>query len=128
MSGETFSTSDLRGRVLLVNFWATSCVVCLREMPRMIEAYRKFSPRGYEMVAVAMSYDHPNTVVDFARKRALPFKVALDPQGEIAKRFGDVSATPVSFLIDRQGRIVRRYIGEPDWAEFHEAVERALAS
>ena len=94
----------------------------------MVETYKKFAPRGYEMVAVAMSYDPPGTVVDFARKRGLPFKVALDPQGEIAKRFGGVHNTPVSFLIDRQGRIVHRYVGEPDWAEFHEAVERALGS
>lgn len=127
LSGETLSTADLRGRVLLVNFWATSCVVCVREMPRMAETYKKFAPRGYEMIAVAMSYDHPNQVADFAQRRALPFKVAVDASGEIARGFGNVRVTPTTFLIDRRGRIIKQYLGEPDWREFHALVEQALA-
>jgi peroxiredoxin len=128
LSGEKFSTSDLRGKVVLVNFWATSCVSCLKEMPRMIEAYRKFGPRGYEVVAVAMSYDHPNTVAEFTQRRALPFKIAVDTSGDIARSFGNVRVTPTSFLIDKHGRVVGQYVGHPDWAEFHIAVEKALAS
>jgi peroxiredoxin len=127
LSGQSLATSDLRGKVVLVNFWATSCVACVEEMPRMIEAWRKFSPRGYEMIAVAMSYDHPNLVADFAQSRALPFKVALDADGAVARGFGNVNATPTTFVLDRRGRILKRYLGEPDWAEFHALVERALA-
>jgi peroxiredoxin len=127
LSGEALATSDLRGKVVLVNFWATSCVVCVREMPRMVETYKKFAPRGYEMIAVAMSYDHPNQVADFVQRRALPFKVALDGSGEVARGFGDIRVTPTSFLIDRRGRVVKRYLGEPDWGEFHALVEKALA-
>jgi peroxiredoxin len=126
LSGSNLSTADLRGKVVLVNFWATSCVSCVEEMPKMVEAWRKFSPRGYQMVAVAMSYDHPNLVADFAQQRALPFEVALDADGALARSFGNVAATPTTFLIDRRGRIVKRYLGEPDWAEFHALVERAL--
>jgi len=127
LSGQTFATADLRGKVVLVNFWATSCVACVEEMPQMIEAWKKFSPRGYEMIAVAMSYDHPNLVADFAHKRALPFQVALDGDGAVARGFGNVNVTPTTFLIDRRGRIVRRYLGEPDWREFHALIERVLA-
>jgi len=126
LSGEALATSELRGKVLLVNFWSTSCVVCLREMPRMVETYKKFAPRGYEMIAVAMSYDHPNQVAEFAQRRALPFKVALDGGGDIARSFGDIRVTPTTFLIDRRGRIVKRYRGEPDWGEFHALIEKAL--
>lgn len=126
LSGETLSTSDLRGKVLLVNFWATSCVTCVKEMPRMVETYKTFAPRGYEMIAVAMSYDHPNRVAEFAQRRALPFKVALDGNGDIARGFGNVRATPTTFLIDKHGRIVQQYLGEPDWGELHALVERAL--
>jgi peroxiredoxin len=115
LSGEKLATSDLRGKVLLVNFWATSCVVCVKEMPRMVETYKKFAPRGYEMIAVAMSYDHPNQVADFAQR-----------SGEIARGFGNVRVTPTTYLIDRQGRILKQYLGEPDWAEFHALVEKAL--
>jgi len=128
LSGENFSTSDLRGKVVLVNFWATWCTTCVQEMPKMIDTYRKFAPRGYEMVAVAVQSDHPNSVADFTRRRALPFKVALDGNGDIARQFGRVSITPTSFLIDKQGRVLKEYIGEPDWAEFHTLVEKALSS
>jgi peroxiredoxin len=126
LSGESFATSDLRGKVVLVNFWATSCVSCVQEMPKMIETYRKFAPRGYEMVAVAMSYDHPNQVAQFANSRDLPFKVALDTDGKIAKSFGDIRITPTTFVLDRQGRVLKRYLGEPDWAEFHDLLDKAL--
>lgn len=126
LSGESLATSDLRGKVLLVNFWATTCGSCIQEMPKMVETYNKFAPRGYEMIAVAMSHDHPNQVAEFAQRRALPFKVALDGNGAIAKGFGDVRITPTTFLIDRQGRILKQYLGEPRWSEFHALIEKAL--
>ena len=126
LSGEPLTTSSLRGKVLLVNFWATSCASCVQEMPNLAAAYRKLAPRGYEMVAVAMSYDHPNRVAEFAHRRALPFKVVLDGDGSIARDFGGVRATPTSFLIDRKGRVLKRYLGEPDWAQFYTLVEQAL--
>jgi peroxiredoxin len=127
LAGGSFSTADLRGRVVLVNFWATSCATCVAEMPKMVETWRKYAPRGYEMVAVAMSYDHPNAVAEFARQRALPFRVALDGTGAVARAFGNVSVTPTTYLLDRSGRIVAKYVGEPDWREFHARIERALA-
>ena len=93
----------------------------------MAETYKKFAPRGYEMIAVAMSYDHPNQVADFTRRSDLPFKVAVDGTGEIARGFGNVRVTPTTFLIDKRGRIIKQYLGEPDWAQFHALVEKALA-
>ncbi|MBV8030342.1 MAG: TlpA family protein disulfide reductase [Betaproteobacteria bacterium] len=126
LSGETFTTSDLRGKVTVVNFWATWCPDCMREMPRMIEAHRRFSPRGYETVAVAVK-DHPNRVADYAQKAHLPFKVALDTTDEVARRFGNIHITPTTFVIDKNGRVVRRFVGEPDWREFDRVVEKALA-
>ncbi len=126
LSGEAVSTSQLRGKVVLVNFWATWCATCVREMPKMVETYRKFAPRGYEMVAVAVQSDPPSAVAEFARRRELPFRVAIDSSGEIAKSFGQIRVTPSSYLIDRQGRIVKVIVGEPDWAEFHALIERTL--
>jgi peroxiredoxin len=128
LSGENFATSDLRGKVVLVNFWATSCETCVKEMPMLIETHRRFAPRGYETVAVAMSYDHPNLVAEYAQKNALPFRVALDTSGEIAKRFGEVLLTPTTIVLDRRGRIVKQYLGEPDHAELRALLEKALAN
>ena len=127
LSGDPFSTSELRGKVVLVNFWATYCAECVQEMPKLVETYKKYAPRGYETVAVAVRHDNPGRVAQFVTRNGLPFKVALDSSGELAREFGNVRVTPMSFLIDKQGRVLKRFVGEPNWAEFHELVERALA-
>ena len=93
----------------------------------LVATHRRFAARGYATVAVAMSYDHPNLVADYARRHALPFGVALDVSGEIARRFGDVRLTPTTIIVDRRGRIVRRFLGEPDQAELHALLEKALS-
>ena len=126
LGGESFTTSDLRGKVAVVNFWATWCPDCVKEMPRMVEAHRKYAARGYEMIAVAVR-DHPNRVADFTQRQALPFKVALDDTGAISRQFGNIHITPTTFLIDKKGRVLRRYEGEPEWKEFDRLVEQALA-
>ena len=126
IEGQTLATADLRGKVVLVNFWATDCIPCMREMPRIVQTYNKYRARGFETVAVAMSYDPPNRVLDYARKNALPFKVALDFSGDLARRFGDVQFTPTTFVIDRRGNIVKRYLGEPDFAALHSLLESKL--
>ena len=128
LSGETFSTSELRGKVVLVNFWATYCTACVQEMPKLVDAHRKFSARGYETIAVAVRRDDADRVAQFTASHALPFKVAIDTSGELAREFGNVRITPTSFLIDKNGKVLRRYVGEPDWTEFHNLVERAFAS
>lgn len=128
ISGETFSTSELRGKVVLVNFWATYCGPCMKDMPKVIDAHRKFSPRGYETIAVAVWRDDPDRVAQYTSKHALPFRVALDSSGELAREFGNVRITPTIFLIDKNGKVLRRYVGEPDWTELHKLAERALAS
>jgi thiol-disulfide isomerase/thioredoxin len=117
----------LDGKVILVNFWATSCAVCLKEMPRLAELQRKYQARGFDTIAVAMPYDPPNLVVAYQQRAQLPFKVAIDPSGEVAKRFDDVRLTPTTYLIDRKGRVLKRYVGEPDFAELERLVDAALA-
>ncbi|MEX2197816.1 MAG: TlpA disulfide reductase family protein [Burkholderiales bacterium] len=128
LAGGNFSTADLQGKVVLVNFWATTCVTCVAEMPKMVETWRRFAPRGYEMVAVAMSYDHPNAVAEFAQRRALPFRVALDTGGAVARAFGNVNVTPTTYLLDRRGRVVATYVGEPDWQDLYARLDRALGT
>jgi peroxiredoxin len=128
IQGEQLTAASLRGKVVLVNFWATSCATCVKEMPRLVETYRRHRARGFETIAVAMSYDPPNYVLHYAARNALPFKVALDPTGAAARAFGDVELTPTTFVIDRRGTIVKRYLGEPDFAELDRLIERALAA
>lgn len=127
IEGEKITTESLRGRVVLVNFWATDCAVCIREMPAITATYGKYRDRGFETIAVAMRHDPPNYVLDYVAKNRLPFKVALDPLGELARAFDDVRLTPTTFVIDKQGKIVARILGEPDFAKLHTLIERELA-
>jgi peroxiredoxin len=126
LDGQWFSTADLRGKVVLVTFWGTYCGPCLKEMPRIIEAHRKFSPRGYETVAVAVRHDEEAKVAAFARERALPFKVVFDASGDIAREFGKVRLTPTVFVLDGNGRVLMKAAGAIDWARLHATVEEAL--
>ena len=121
-----YKRQDLKGKVYLVNFWATSCATCIKEMPNMIQTYNKYKGEGLEYVAVAMSYDAPMYVMNFSQTRQLPFKVAMDADGSAAKAFGDVQLTPTTFLVDREGRILKRYVGEPEWSSFDSLLKQAL--
>jgi peroxiredoxin len=128
LDASTATTESFKGKVTLVNFWATSCTTCVAEMPKLTATYNKYNARGYEMVAVAMQYDPPSYVVNFAETRKLPFKVAIDNTGAIAKAWGDVKLTPTTYLVNKKGEIVKRYVGEPEAAELHALIEKLLAS
>ena len=128
IAGQKISSQDLRGKVVMVNFWATSCATCVKEMPQMVETYNKFKQDGLEFVAVAMSYDPPNYVLNYAETRKLPFKVALDSGGDLAKQFGDVNMTPTTFVIGKDGKILKRYLGEPDFESLHALLQKSLSA
>ncbi|MEY3945010.1 MAG: Thiol-disulfide oxidoreductase ResA, partial [Pseudomonadota bacterium] len=85
LDGSRLNTEHLQGKVALINFWATSCTTCVAEMPELISTYKQFKDQGFETIAVAMSYDPPSYVVNFAQTRQLPFKVAIDNTGAVAK-------------------------------------------
>ena len=127
LDGKPFSTEAMKGKVTLVNFWATSCTSCVAEMPEIITTYKKYAPQGYDTIAVAMSYDPPAFVVNFAQTRALPFKVAIDNTGAVAKAWGDVKLTPTTYLVNRKGEIVKRYVGTPDFEALHALIDKLLA-
>jgi len=127
LNGTKSTTAHLRGKVVLINFWATSCTTCVHEMPQIVATHEKFKQRGFETLAVAMSYDPPAYVINFAESRKLPFAVAIDNTGAIAKSFGNVELTPTSVLVNKRGEIVKRYVGEPDFTALHALVDKLLA-
>lgn len=127
LDGSTQRTADLQGKVTLVNFWATSCTTCVAEMPEIVATYQKYKDKGYDTLAVAMSYDPPQYVLNFAQSRQLPFKVALDSTGGVARAWGDIKITPTTYLVNQRGEIVKTYVGAPDFAELHRLIEKLLA-
>ncbi|WP_133650000.1 peroxiredoxin family protein [Paraburkholderia flava] len=127
LSGQKVSTSDLKGKVYLINFWATNCDTCMKEMPQMVNTYNRFKGQGLEFVAVAMNYDAPMYVTNYTQTRQLPFKVAMD-DGSAAKQFGNVQLTPTTFVVDKNGKILKRYVGEPQFAELDQLLQKALSA
>lgn len=126
IEGRELALSQLRGKVVLVDFWATTCAVCMKEMPGIARIHRRLAARGLVTIAVAMPYDRPDHVLHYARQNALPFAVALDPMGRVTSALGPVRGTPTLVLIDRAGRLVERIEGETDLAELERRIGREL--
>jgi peroxiredoxin len=126
LDGTPANTAALLGKVVMVNFWATTCSVCVQDMPQMVATHQMFRERGLHTLAVAMSYDPPAYVVDFAQRKRLPFSVVIDNTGSVARSYGDIQGTPTTLLINKQGRIVKRYVGEPDFAELQQRIDGLL--
>ncbi|MEO5574348.1 MAG: TlpA disulfide reductase family protein [Gammaproteobacteria bacterium] len=117
LDGRTIKLAELRGRPVLVTFWATTCPGCMKEMPHLISLYRELAPRGLEIIGVAMNYDPINDVIALTKNRQIPYPIAHDTQNQAAQAFGDVRLTPTNVLIAPDGRIVQQSIGEMDMAQ-----------
>ncbi len=111
IDGREIELHSLQGKPLLVTFWATTCATCIKEMPHLIKLYDEFGKEELEIVAIAMSYDPPNRVVELSERKNIPYPIALDIDGSAAKAFGNVQVTPTSFLIDSRGNVVQQKSG-----------------
>ncbi len=122
---DRLSLADLRGRVVLVNFWATWCEPCESEMPAMDRLHAALPSDEFELVAVSIDED-PEDVAAFQAKMELSFPILLDPSGRVYEAY-QTMGVPESLLIDRDGRIVERYVGPRVWdAREYEDRIRAL--
>jgi peroxiredoxin len=120
--------AKLRGRPLLVTFWATTCPGCIKEIPHLIELYEELSPRGLEIIGIAMDYDPPNQVLAARDARGITYPIALDIHARASAAFGNVRLTPTSFLIDPDGKIVFQKTGEMDMASVRQKILDMLDS
>ncbi|MDH5446163.1 MAG: TlpA family protein disulfide reductase [Gammaproteobacteria bacterium] len=111
ITGEHLKLSQLKGRPVIVTFWATTCVACIREIPDLLELYHQYSAQGLEIIAVAMPYDRPDHVLEFSQARKLPYPVALDIDAKVVRSFGNVKLTPNNFLINPDNQIQHHQIG-----------------
>ncbi|MDO9106806.1 MAG: TlpA disulfide reductase family protein [Methylovulum sp.] len=126
LTGRHIALKNLRGKPVLLTFWATDCPSCIKEIPDLIALYRQYHTRGLEIIAVTMYYDPPSHVVAMSAAQRLPYPVALDVDGEHARLFGDVELTPSSFLIGPDGAIARRYTGLFGLTEITTLIENML--
>lgn len=116
LEGNQISLSTYKGRVVLLNFWATWCPPCRLEMPTMEKAYRKYRDKGFEVVAVSVDAGPKSSVKSFLRELGLSFQVLLDPDMETLRAYRGFSL-PMTVVIDRQGVIRSRELGYRDWSD-----------
>jgi thiol-disulfide isomerase/thioredoxin len=111
--GTPLALSDLRDRVVLLNFWASWCKPCEEEMPAMERLYQSLEGQPFELVAVSVDSERAD-VEEFRRRLGLSFPILLDPEQKAARLY-QTTGYPESFLIDGDGRLVQRYVGPRDW-------------
>lgn len=114
MQGEQVSLSQYRGKVVILNFWATWCPPCREEMPSMERLYQKHKDRGLVMLAVNIEENGKKAVSQFLKKTPYSFPILLDSRGVVQNAYG-VFRFPESFIIDRNGVVVKKVIGGRDW-------------
>jgi peroxiredoxin len=114
LDGRQVTLRSMHGRPVLVSFWATTCQPCIEELPDLIRLYNAWHALGFELIAVAMPYDPPALVQEFAQRRGLPYSVALDVQGKLTTAFGGVPYVPAAFIIAPNGNIVLNSTGRLD--------------
>ncbi len=112
IDGKKLKLSSLKGKPVLITFWATSCPGCIKEMPHLIELYNELHSKGLEIIGIAMPYDRPDYIMEMVKRKKVPYRIAFDLKGDAVRAFGKVSLTPTTFLIDNNGKIVKKKIGE----------------
>jgi peroxiredoxin len=129
LHGQAVSLGSLRGKVVVVNVWATWCPPCRDEMPSMERLAAHFRGRDFQLLAVSQDEEGKEKVEEFARELGLTFPVLLDPQRRVGERFG-VWGYPETFVIDRGGYVVERVIGPREWdsPESIAAIEALIAA
>lgn len=116
MQGEEVTLSDLRGKVVLVNFWATWCPPCRQEMPSMEELYQHLKSQDFEMLAINVEENGPEAVDKFLKDKSHSFPILFDPQSQV-QRLYNVTKYPETFVVDRNGIVVEHVMGAIDWMQ-----------
>ena len=115
LDGKKVSLSDYKGKVVLVNIWATWCKPCVDEMPSMEKLYHKFKGKNFEILAVSIDEPGLKAVAPFMKKYNLTFPALIDSEGAVKARYG-ITGVPESFIIDKQGILIKKIVGPVNWA------------
>jgi len=133
LNGRYTSLFDHKGKVVLLNIWATWCPPCVYEMPSMQMLYKEFKGQSFEILAVSIDTGGKDIVAPFMKKHKLTFPALIDPKGTIQNLYG-VTGVPESYIIDKQGIMIGKVIGGKDWATpeifrfFQKLINRTLHS
>lgn len=123
LHGSNVSLSDFRGKVVILDFWATWCPPCKREIPDFITLQSQYGPRGLQIVGIAL--DEPGKVREFALANGMNYPVLMGTDN-VAALYGGIEGIPTTFIVDRNGNIMNRFVGFTSKEEFEAEINKLL--
>lgn len=126
LNGKTFTLAELKGRPVIINFWATTCPGCVKEIPVLIAMADKYAEQQLMIIGVAMDYDPEDQVREMVRLKKMNYTIVLDKTGYLAKTFNNVTLTPTTFFINKQGQITKHKLGELSHSEMAASIQNIL--
>ena len=127
LQGHTLKLSDLRGKAVVLNFWATWCPPCKQEIPWFVDLQKRYGSQGLQIVGVAMDDDDPKEVVKFAAQNSINYPILIGEE-KVAAQYGGIDYLPTTFYIDRNGIVLDRVFGQAGRDEIEQNIQRAIAS
>ena len=124
-SGKNIVLSKLKGKTVVVNFWATWCGPCRAEIPGFLEVYQKYKEKGLEIVGIALDQGGWNDVEPFVKKFNISYPVVLGNE-RVAEQYGNIDVIPTTFIVDKNGNIVNRHIGYLKKEDFEKEIKSYL--
>jgi len=124
-SGNLVKLSDYRGKVVVVNFWATWCLPCLMEIPAFVKVREKYQARGLEVIGVSVDEEGPDAVQSFAERARMNYPVVM-ANPDTLKSYGPIHAIPTTFIIDREGRVYQTHRGMLTYDNIESAIKGIL--
>lgn len=126
LDGQTVRLSDFRGRIVLIDFWATWCRPCLMEIPHLIELYNEYGRDGFAVVGISVDQKGESVVRPFVKRMAIPYPIVMG-NPTIVHKYGPIRGIPTAFLVDAEGYIVAKYEGYREKSVFESEIRRLLS-
>ncbi len=123
IDGHSVSLSNYRGKVVLLDFWASWCPPCKREIPDFISLQNQYAKQGLQIIGIGL--DQPNNIVSFVRQHAINYPVIVGDEA-ISRLYGGISGIPTTFIIDKQGNIINKFEGFTNRTVFEEEIKKLL--
>lgn len=126
IDGQRIELSELVGQTVLLNFWASTCHICMEEIPDLNRLYHDYKDKNFSLISVAMFYDPPNRVVETQKNKNIEFPISLDIDSKIFNAFGNLQGTPTYILIDASGSIIEQKLGRWDSNNLRQKIDSVL--